>query len=36
MADDYLSLSLDPHLLINVDEKNEVTGSDEFGARMAS
>ena len=33
MADDYLSLSPDPHLLINVDEKNEVTGSYEFGAQ---
>lgn len=32
-ADDYLSLSPDPHLLINVNEKNEVTGSYEFGAQ---
>ena len=30
-AEDYLSLSPDPHLLINVDEKNDVTGSYEFG-----
>ncbi len=33
MAEDYLSLSPDPHILINVDEKNEVTGSYEFGAQ---
>ena len=33
MADDYLSLSPDPHLLINMDEKNEVTGSYQFGAQ---
>ena len=33
MVEDYLSLSPDPHLLINVDEKNEVTGSYEFGVQ---
>jgi hypothetical protein len=33
MVEDYLSLSPDPHLLINVDEKNEVTGSYQFGAQ---
>ena len=33
MVEDYLSQSPDPHLLINVDEKNEVTGSYQFGAQ---
>ena len=33
MVEDYLSLSPDPHLLINVDEKNEVTGSYQFGTQ---
>ena len=33
MVEDYLSLSPDPHLLINVDEKNEVKGSYQFGAQ---
>ena len=33
MVEDYLSRSPDPHLLINVDEKNEVTGSYEFGVQ---
>jgi len=33
MEEDNLSLSPDPHLLIQVDEKNEVTGSYQFGAQ---
>ncbi len=33
MVEDYLSQSPDPHLLINVDEKNEVTGSYQFGTQ---
>jgi hypothetical protein len=32
-SEDYLNLSPDPHIFINVDEKNEVTGSYEFGAQ---
>ncbi|MDQ1261714.1 MAG: hypothetical protein QG575_895 [Euryarchaeota archaeon] len=33
MVEDYLNLSPDPHLLIQVDEKNEVTGSYQFGTQ---
>jgi hypothetical protein len=33
MVEDYLSQSPDPHLLIQVDEKNEVTGSYRFGVQ---
>jgi hypothetical protein len=33
IVEDHISLSPDPYLLINVDEKNEVTGSYEFGVQ---
>ncbi len=33
MVEDYLSQSPDPHLLIQVDENNEVTGSYQFGTQ---
>jgi hypothetical protein len=33
MVEDYLSLLPDPHLLIQVDEKNVVTGSYQFGTQ---
>jgi hypothetical protein len=33
MVEDYLSISPDPYLLIQVDEKNEVTGSYQFGTQ---
>jgi hypothetical protein len=31
-GDDYLSLTPDPHLLIEVNSKNEVTGNYQYGA----
>jgi len=33
MVEDYLSLSPDPHLMLQVDEKNKVTGSYQFGSQ---
>lgn len=33
MVEDYLCESPDPHLLIQVGEKNEVTGSYQFGSQ---
>jgi hypothetical protein len=33
MEEDYLSQSPDPHIYIQVDEKNEVTGSYQFGTQ---
>jgi hypothetical protein len=33
MVEDYLSQSPDPHILIIVDEKNEITGSYQFGTQ---
>jgi hypothetical protein len=33
MVEDYLCQSPDPHLLIQVDEKNEVMGSYQFGSQ---
>ncbi len=36
LADDYLSLTPDPHLLIEVNSKNEVTGNYQYVPRTAS
>jgi len=33
LVDDYLSLTPDPHLLIKVNSKNEVTGNYQYGAQ---
>jgi hypothetical protein len=32
LADDYLNLSPDPHILIEVKSRNDVSGSYQFGA----
>jgi len=33
MEEDYISLSPDPHLMLQVDDKNMVTGSYQFGSQ---